>query len=250
MFEGYPLRKIKKREQFLLWGISPIFVQLIAGFILSMYAINVNPPAVLTEEAILEITMPQMERGFVIGSVISFILITGVIIARKIPLVNRNGLKRGEWFLFPGLGKKEWSFLGWYIPVSYVLFTIGGIIVDLVFGPGEAVNQEAIESMVGVIPMWALFIAIVIVAPVVEEWLFRGLVMFRHEKKEATWAATIFSALLFGLIHTPTNISSFYSYVGMGMLFAYAAKHTKSVEAAIVYHLFNNILAFIVMQTL
>lgn len=250
MFDGYPLRRIKKREQLLLWGISPLIMQLIVGLFLSTYAIRVNPPAVLTEDAVLELVNVQMQRGFVIGSIISLPLLVWAIVARKIPLVNRKQVERERWFLFPGLEKKDWFFLAWYIPVSYILFTIGGIVIELIFGAGEAVNQEAIESMVGVIPNWALFVIIIIIAPVAEEWLFRGLVMFRHEKKEATWTATIISALIFGLVHTPTDISSFYSYVGLGLLFAYAAKHTKTVEAAIVYHLLNNILAFTVMMAL
>lgn len=90
---------------------------------------------------------------------------------------------------------------------------------------------------------------IVVVAPIAEELLFRGIILFPGNRLETSWTRTIISALLFGLIHGPTDVYSFYTYVGMGFIFSYAAKKTQTVEAAMVYHFLNNLLGFIVIMS-
>ena len=95
------------------------------------------------------------------------------------------------------------------------------------------------------VPMWQMFIMIVIVAPIAEELLFRGILLFPGNKRNTTWVRVVISALLFGLVHTPTDFLSFYTYVGMGFIFSYAAKKRGSVEVAIVYHFLNNLFGFI-----
>ena len=169
---------------------------------------------------------------------------------RKIPIFNRKQLSKSEWFIVPGLSKKDWSFLVKYIPISFVLYTTGNVIMTLIFGEMEAVNQDAIVSLFDYIPIGLMFIMIVIVAPIAEEVLFRGILLFPGNKLDTTWLRVIISAVLFGLIHSPTDIQSLYTYVGMGIMFSYAAKKTQSVEAAIVYHFLNNLLAFTALLSL
>lgn len=246
MLKGYPLRKINWVDQLLMWGLSPLVLQVIVGFIFSSAVVYFNPPTALTEEAMLELVNLEIIRGAAIGTILSLPILIAIIVLRKVPIINR----KRKWFIFPGLEAKDWVFLSWYIPVSYILFQIGGVVLELIFGGIEAPNQEAIESMVGIIPAWMLFLMIVVTAPIVEEWLFRGLIMFRQPHGEPTWAATIISALIFGMVHTPTDIPSAYTYIGMGLLFGYAAKRTQSIEAAIVYHLLNNVIGFIALMLL
>lgn len=179
-------------------------------------------------------------------TLLSLPVMLGVIYWRKIPLFNRKQLLPKESAFLPGLTKKDWKFLGVYIPVSYVLYRVGGILVEKWFGEGGTpVNQQAIEQMAQQTPLWVLFLMIVIVAPVVEELFFRAMIMFGKPKVEPGWFVTIISAVIFGLIHTPTDIPSAYAYIGMGLIFAIAAKKTNSVEASMVYHFLNNLLGFI-----
>ncbi len=78
--------------------------------------------------------------------------------------------------------------------------------MDLFFGEMEAVNQDAIVLLFDYIPVWVMFIMIVIVAPIAEEVLFRGIMVFPGDKLDTTWLRVIISAVLFGLIHSPTDI--------------------------------------------
>lgn len=248
VFEGYPLRKILKREQVLLWLLSPIVLQVVFGLLFTLYFVFNNASiiqALETDAAVLRFIEPELTAGTVVGTIAGLVLITMVIIWRKIPLINRKQLSRREWKVIPGLSKQDWKFLAWYIPVSYALYIGGSVLLSFIFGETEAANQEAIEGMVGAVPIWSMFLMIVIAAPIAEEWLFRGLVMFRHESLDASWVTTIISAVLFGLIHAPTDIPTAYTYIGMGFIFAFAAKKTKGVEAGIVYHMLNNLVGFI-----
>src|SRR5699024_12849396 len=95
-----------------------------------------------------------------------------------------------------------------------------------------------------------LFLLIECVARSAEELLFRGMLLFSGDKREATWLRVCISSLSFGFVHTPTVLLSIYTYVGMGLIFSYAAKHTQTFAASIVYHFLNNLLGFIVILAL
>jgi len=67
----------------------------------------------------------------------------------------------------------------------------------------------------------AYVIAIFIIAPVVEEVVFRGLIMTRLRKAMSSGSAIFMSALLFGLIHLMTGsvITAIHAFLG-GLIFA------------------------------
>ncbi|MFC6463601.1 CPBP family intramembrane glutamic endopeptidase [Marinilactibacillus sp. GCM10026970] len=249
IFEGYPLRKILKREQALMWLLSPIALQLILGIIVPilLLATNADLVANLSQTELLEAMEPVINVVGSVASILPLFILPLIIIGRKIPLINRKQLSRDEWKVIPGLDKQDWKFLAWYIPVSFIFLNVGSTLLSIIFENSEAINQEAIEELVGVTPAWVMFLMVVIAAPIVEEWLFRGLIMFRRDSLDASWLSVIVSSVIFGLVHVPTNIPSAFSYIGMGFMFAYAAKRTKSVEASIVYHMLNNFIAFIAL---
>ena len=239
MLDGYPLRKYDWKDWLFMALASSLVLQIISMFfsvnIFSMFASE------MTEESLLIWTM----RGTVIGAILSLPLTLFVVHWRKIPILNRKGLSKEESFIIRGISKDDWKFLAKYIPISYVAYISGSIFLVNLLGESEPVNQVAIESMFDYVPMWQMFIMIVIVAPIAEELLFRGILLFPGNKRNTTWIRLVISAVLFGLVHTPTDILSFYTYVGMGFIFSYAAKKRGSVEVAIVYHFLNNLFGFI-----
>ena len=246
MLKGYPLRDYTWKDWVFLILTSGLVLQLIAAFLGTMTS-DVDPNNI-------DVLIAELDRiavnASVYGTLISLPLTLLVVYWRKIPIFNRKQLSRSESFILPGLTKSDWSFLAKYIPASFVLYTLGNVVITYIFGEMEAVNQEAIESLFDYIPVWLMFLMIVVVAPITEEVLFRGIMVFRGKELDTTWVRVIISAILFGLIHTPTNIPSLYSYVGMGIMFSYAAKKTQTVEAAIVYHFLNNLLAFFTIISL
>lgn len=250
MLGGYSLRKYTAMDWFLIILTSSFILQIIVT-VLSSTIIQFYPELFLTGiGSETEILSNIIYNSAVYATILSLPLTLLVVYWRKIPLFNRKQLSQEESFLIKGLSKEDWAFLIRYIPISYTLYLLGNVVVVSIFGEGEAVNQLAIESLFGYIPIWQLFIMIVLVAPIVEELLFRGMMLFSGNRIETTWLRTIISALLFGLIHSPTNIQSLYTYVGMGFIFAYAAKRTNSVEAAMLYHFLNNLVGFTAIYSL
>ncbi len=90
-----------------------------------------------------------------------------------------------------------------------------------------------------------LFVAIVIVAPFIEELLFRGYLYDRIRKRYASWVAILVTGGLFSMAHfTPvTLLPIFILGIFMGML----RERSGSVVPSLVFHSANNLLAFILL---
>lgn len=87
---------------------------------------------------------------------------------------------------------------------------------------------------------FAMFIAIVLVAPVVEEVIFRGLVLSRLNQVMPTWLALVLSALTFGVLHGHPVWMAYASV--MGLVFGLVSIRTGSILPALVMHMvFNGI---------
>lgn len=89
--------------------------------------------------------------------------------------------------------------------------------------------------------MTIAMIAIVFLAPIGEECLFRGLIMKRLNKYFGITAVIIIQAVLFGIFHA--NIVQGLYVLPIGLLFGYVAYKTKSVLPTIYMHFINNTLS-------
>ena len=88
-----------------------------------------------------------------------------------------------------------------------------------------------------------IIFVVVIGAPIVEEYLFRG-VLFEELAKICSSKATIFlTALVFGIYHF--NIVQTPNTFFMGLVMAYVYYKTRSIKAPIIIHATNNILAMV-----
>ncbi|MDO4778224.1 MAG: CPBP family intramembrane metalloprotease [Tissierellia bacterium] len=86
-----------------------------------------------------------------------------------------------------------------------------------------------------------LWIAVyaVIIGPIIEEILFRGVIL-SITRKYGALLSILSSALLFGLFHL--NIQQSISTIGLGIVFGYYA-YFYSLKVSILLHVINNILA-------
>lgn len=244
MLDGYSLRQYDWKD----WALMTISSSLVLQVIFSLGIANFGPVimGIISDSPLTyEVFEQYVFLGIVYGTIASLPITLLVIYWRKLPLINRRQLTKKQSFIIRGLTKKDWKFLLKYIPSSYFLYMLGQIILAHFLGSSEPVNQIAVESLFDYVPLWQMFIMIVIVAPIAEELLFRGILLFPGNHLNTTWLRVLISAVLFGLVHNPTDILSFYTYVGMGLIFAYAAKRTETIEAAIIYHFLNNLLGFI-----
>lgn len=246
MLDGYSLRRYNWKDWLLMIICSSLVLQIAATLIISLFW-----PIILdlffNQPFTIEMVDLVSVYGTIYGTLASLPLTLWVVYKRKIPLFNRKQLPKKESFILRGLSKKDWKFLLYYIPSSYIVYILGENILVNLLGPSDPLNQMAVESMFEYIPVWQMFLMIVVIAPIAEELFFRGMFLFSGGRRETTWLRVFISALIFGLVHTPTDLLSAYTYIGMGLIFSYAAKRTETVEASIVYHFLNNLLGFLVI---
>lgn len=90
-------------------------------------------------------------------------------------------------------------------------------------------------------------LATVVAAPLLEEFVCRGVILESIRMRWGIWAAWLFSSLFFGLIHVhPVMVVNAFL---LGLLFAYLSLQTKSIWPGVLLHLFNNMVALMMIWT-
>ncbi len=184
---------------------------------------------------ISSIAMMTIEKGFEHVALISGIAqATYLILAlvtlkiRKIDIKDTIGLRLlpCKEYLLPIIATFCFS------AFSNIIQSVASIPQELVGGMSEDVEKSLI----------AFILAIFLVAPVVEEFVFRGLIMTKLRKHNSTILSIIISALLFALIHIMAGgiITVIHAFLG-GLIFALVYEKTKSLFVAIASHIFANI---------
>ena len=90
---------------------------------------------------------------------------------------------------------------------------------------------------------YAFFFMAVMAAPLLEEILFRGIILDGFLKNYKPWHAIIASALVFALIHG--NLTQGIGAFALGILFGWIYWNTNSIIPCILLHLINNLIAFV-----
>lgn len=105
--------------------------------------------------------------------------------------------------------------------------------------------QEAAETLYA--PSFGMQVLYtVLLAPIVEELIFRGLVFKVVRKWLPFWVATSVSALLFGLYHG--NLVQFVYASVCGVLFAYLCETCKTLFAPVLSHMVMNLVSVTMTQ--
>lgn len=86
---------------------------------------------------------------------------------------------------------------------------------------------------------WANLLAVVIAAPVLEELIFRGIMLDGLLKKYSPFTAILVSSFFFALIHL--NPWQFVTAMIVGMVIGWVYYHTRSLSLAILMHMVNNL---------
>jgi membrane protease YdiL (CAAX protease family) len=90
------------------------------------------------------------------------------------------------------------------------------------------------------------FVMAVIAAPLLEELMFRGIILDGYLKNYKPWHAILVSAFLFGLIHG--NLAQGIGAFALGALFGWIYWKTQSIVPVVLLHFVNNGIAFIGTQ--
>ncbi|WP_288273273.1 CPBP family intramembrane glutamic endopeptidase [uncultured Bifidobacterium sp.] len=145
---------------------------------------------------------------------------------RNTPLLRtrRFRLRFSQWFVF----------LLMCLPIMWV-GNILGIVLSALLSNGTADNR--IATMMTGSNWFVIVIATVIVAPLVEEWLFRKQIIGRL-RRYGERPAIVLSALFFGLFHL--NLYQFFYAFGLGLLFGYVYTRTSQLRYTVALHMAIN----------
>ncbi|WP_163545329.1 CPBP family intramembrane glutamic endopeptidase [Granulicatella sp. zg-ZJ] len=149
---------------------------------------------------------------------------------------------RMEHFKFSSITLKN---IGWMLLIGIVCHFLTGYIVELL--PKETlINQESIETLATKSSEVSIFLAVVMMGPIIEELLFRSL-FIQNIFKNKKWIGFLVATTLFALAHAGVTVTSFVTYFMLGIPMGLILIKTKSLECAILWHLINNLLAVSVM---
>lgn len=145
------------------------------------------------------------------------------------------------------LGLDRWSRLPLWQTLALAVVLIGlGIGFNYAYGEyivPDIKVQEELRKLFASIPdtmpnTVLLFVAVAVIAPLIEELLFRGLLQKSLANKLPVWAAIIISALIFGSVHM--DYYAMPPLVLMGAIFGLIYHLTGSLRVTVLLHMVNN----------
>lgn len=145
-----------------------------------------------------------------------------------------------------GLRKFKW----WWILAVLGLYLVQAMLVIIVFTLiqviSPAVNlDEAQEVFEFGRTNWAVigtFISAVIIAPILEEIIFRGIIFVGLDSIWPRWVSAVLTAVLFGWLHAQLNVGV-YTFL-LGLLLTWLYVKSRSLIPGIILHMLNNAVAF------
>lgn len=143
-------------------------------------------------------------------------------------------------------GTRAGPFVGWII-VSFLAFALFGAgyseLVDI--GPQEELPDE-LGADNGTVALIAAAFLVTVIAPVAEEFFFRGYVFGALRNWKGMWVGALLTGLLFGAIHLGSAPDARYLplLAAFGVILCLLYVKTRSLYPCIVLHALNNCIAF------
>lgn len=144
------------------------------------------------------------------------------------------------------------------IPINYLFLFASLLIVNTTItaltGVESSANQDLVFQSFKESPALIIFAAL-IMAPIVEELVFRGGLYRALRNRYSYKRAVIISMFTFGFIHVFASLLAgdymdlwnIFTYMAMGFFFVKIYEETGSVFPAILLHFFNNAIALSIM---
>lgn len=137
--------------------------------------------------------------------------------------------------------KKSWLVVLLCIPFVYVVMYLLNLLSEAVDLP-NVLEDTFMDMSTNV---WGI-LSIALVAPILEECLFRGAIEGHLLTKMKPWAAILVSAAVFGIIHmNPAQV--FYAFL-VGIVLGWLYWRSGSIVPSTIAHILNNSLAVVFMN--
>ena len=182
---------------------------------------------------------PILQSGLLVGALSIVVLIVFIIGARKTQLATFNL----SFFKAKDLARLVLSYL-----VIFATNLLGSLLLRLT-NEATTNNQSILNGLVQNSSLISTFFLLVLIAPICEEILCRGIIpkkIFRGKEK----LGFVVGAIVFALLHMPTNLPSVIIYGGMSTVLTWTAYKTERLEMSILLHMILNGIAFSLLALL
>lgn len=176
---------------------------------------------------------PLLQSGLLVGALSLVVLTVFIIGARKTQLAS-FGL---SFFKAKDLARLALSYL------VILAFNILGVVLLHLMNETTTGNQSNINDLVQNSSLISSFFLLVLIAPICEEILCRGVIpkkLFRGKEN----VGYIVGAIIFALLHLPTNLPSLLIYGGMSTVLTWTVYKTQRLEMSILLHMIVNGVVF------
>lgn len=215
-----------------VWDRGKWILILLAAFVLSQFPLGLS--AWLTSRQ-----FPLLQSGLLVGALSIVVLVVFIIGARKTKLATFNL----SFFKAKDLARLVLSYL-----VIFASNLLGSALLRMM-NETTTSNQSILNGLVQNSSLISTFFLIVLVAPICEEILCRGIIpqkIFRGKEK----LGFVVGAIVFALLHMPTNLPSVIIYGGMSAVLTWTAYKTERLEMSILLHMILNGIAFCLLALL
>ena len=137
-----------------------------------------------------------------------------------------------------------WRAVGW-AAIAVGIYLLFQIIYVAAVNPHE--KQTTLQDLgAGSGGLATLFIGVLVVgvAPLTEEFFFRGFFFGSLRTRFSFWPAALIDGVVFGVIHAPTGIQAVPPLIALGFAFCLCYEATGSILPTIALHSLNNMVAF------
>jgi membrane protease YdiL (CAAX protease family) len=216
------------------WAVLFILSQIVAGVI----AISI---AVMTDDSGRELPAVGADLAVIALPTIWSLVASSLFMLGLLWLYLRKGDR------ISAIRLDRWSVMSLPKTVGLAVILIGaGLGFNYGYGEYLVPNievQEQLRKLFAAIPNTIpnsvlLFAAVAVIAPLLEELLFRGLLQNSLAHKLPIWAAIAISALVFGAMHG--DLYAMPPLVLMGAIFGLIYHLTGSLRVTIALHMINN----------
>lgn len=183
--------------------------------------------------------LPLLQSGLLVALLSVVILTVFIFSARKTEIATFNL----SFFKAKDLARLVLSYL-----VIFASNLFGSALLRLM-NESTTSNQSTINNLVQNSSLISSFFLLVLIAPICEEILCRGIIpkkIFRGKEK----LGYLVGAVVFALLHTPTNLPSLLIYGGMSTVLTWTAYRTERLEMSILLHMIVNGIAFCLLALL
>ena len=142
------------------------------------------------------------------------------------------------------------------LPLAIVaMLILTAVLASLIGSAPASVNQQGLESLMLAVPPWLMVPVLVVIAPFVEEYIFRHLLIGKLSRYVNPWFCYALSVLLFASIHLlgkqALTLPALAPYLAMGLVLVVAyVRSGRNLMFSYAVHGSKNLLAVLLIYAL